>query len=89
MSSISSFVAIPIETLNEFVIMILDNFILFFGLSFFESTRFSIQIDGLKITAAEKTEPTRLPLPTSSTPAIIFLDFTLMVYNNHFIKQDV
>ena len=41
------------------------------------------------MTAAEKTDPTRLPLPTSSTPAIIFLDFTLMVYNDHSINQDV
>ena len=46
-------------------------------------------MSGLKITAAEKTEPTKLPLPTSSTPAIIFLDFTLLVYNNYSINQDV
>jgi len=42
----------------------------------------------LKITAAEYTEPIKLPLPTSSIPAIIFLDFIQMVYNVHSINQD-
>ena len=47
--------------------------ILFFSVNFFESLKFSVEMLSDSITAAETTEPTRLPLPTSSTPAIIFL----------------
>jgi len=52
----------------------LDNKNLFLKDIFFESIIFVLSIFEFKITAAANTGPAKHPLPTSSTPAILFLN---------------
>ena len=62
---------IPIETELEFISAKRED--LFFGVSFFESLKPKIWCSLFKMTAAATTGPASGPLPTSSTPAIIFV----------------
>ena len=69
--SISLIDAVPIDHLELFLIY-MSKFSLLILVNFFESVNFFISILLLSITAAAYTGPIKLPLPTSSTPAIIF-----------------
>ena len=70
--SISLTEADPIAQV-EFFFINFANFSLSILVNFFESLISFFLIFFLRITAAAYTGPIKLPLPTSSTPAIIFL----------------
>jgi len=66
--------ALPIAHI-EFFLIYFDNISLLDFFKLFESFNNFLSMDLFKITAAAYTGPIKLPRPTSSTPAIIFIKF--------------
>ena len=81
--SISFFDDEPIDQI-EFFLIYFSKISLFFLFNFFESLINFLSTFFCNITAAAYTGPIRLPLPTSSTPAIIFFIKKLILIHQFF-----